>query len=85
MRNSDVAKAWVADKTASTHHMKTDGGRLWSYALVIGFTDDDGSKVLLDYTAPNSFVSMTTSCHIGLARCLADKVQEPVRDGVIGG
>jgi len=79
MRNCQVAAAWAAGRTASTQHMTTDGDRLWSYNLVIGFTEDDGSKVAIDYTAPH-FVSMTTSCHVGLAKRVADWAEPPRKD-----
>lgn len=53
----------------------TDGGKLYSYALMIGHTDTDDEKVLHDYTAKGlGFKSQTTSCHVGLVRPHADTV-----------
>lgn len=81
MRNHQVVEAWALDQPANSGRMITDGDRLWSYALVIGFTDEDGKKVALDYTAPVGwFRSMTTSCHVGLAKGVADRVEELRRD-----
>lgn len=77
MRNCDVAEAWAAGRCASTNHLSTDGNALRSYALIIGRTDDYGMKVAYDYTAPKHFASMTTSCHVGLAKQVADQVEEP--------
>ena len=86
MRNRDVVRAWREGRTASNHHMKTDGEKLWSYNLVIGYTlrhhTPYSQKVALDYTSEraghcSAFVSMTTSCHVGLAKRVADKVEEP--------
>lgn len=80
MRNCDVAAAWQCGEVAASGHMHTDGLRLWSYGLIIGNTNDYGRKVVFDYTGsckPNHFVSMTTSCHVGLAKQVADQVEEP--------
>jgi len=63
--------------------MHTDGCKLWSYGLCIGNTQMHGTqyakKVAYDYTAPQHFASMTTSCHVGLAKRVADLVTEPDR------
>ena len=77
MRNCDVAAAWQCGEVAASGHMHTDGLKLWSYGLIIGTTNDYGRKVALDYTAPKHFASMTTSCHVGLAKQVADQVLEP--------
>ena len=78
--NNSVVKAWSRSAVAKSHtgRLKTDGTFLHSYSLLIGFTADDGSKVLLDYTAPaQCFQSMTTSQHVGLAKKVADDVMHP--------
>jgi len=46
MKNRDVAQAFVAGRPASTSNYHTDGSRLFSYATVIGWTGDDGEKVI---------------------------------------
>ena len=78
--NNSVVKAWSRSINAESHtgSLRTDGTFLHSYSLLIGFTADDGSKVLLDYTAPaQCFQSMTTSQHVGLAKRVADDVMHP--------
>jgi hypothetical protein len=56
----------------------TDGYDLFSYDLKIGYTDETGHKVLIDYTSGTGhYVSMTTSCHVGSGRSVADKVVNP--------
>jgi len=79
VRNCDVAAAWQCGEVAASGHMHTDGLKLWSYALIIGTTDDYGKKVALDYTGgkPSHFVSMTTSMHVTLAKQVAGIIQEP--------
>ena len=81
MRNRDVVRAWREGRAASGGHIHTDGCKLWSYALIIGNTLMHGTqyakKVAYDYTAPKHFASMTTSCHVGLAKQVADLVTEP--------
>ena len=76
----------------------TDGSRLWSYSLVIAYTDPDellrrgeyGTKVAIDYTAPDN-VTQTTSMHVGLAKSVADEILSPdssklaaIRSKVVG-
>lgn len=81
MRNCDVVAAWQCGEVAASGHMHTDGLKLWSYSLVIGRTIAHHTlytqKVAYSYTAPFNFVSMTTSCHVGLAKQVADRVETP--------
>ena len=73
--NKDVASAWGLSRRASASNMSTDGQKLWSYDLMIGYTDlETGGKVLIDYTTKGGrFVSMTTSSkHISPSRIYAD-------------
>ena len=85
-----VAKAWQSGHVATTPNgsFSTDGETLWSYQLKIGYTREDTigehtifarliTKVLLDYTSPDDFKSQTTSCHVGEARKVADRVEAP--------
>lgn len=88
MRNCDVAEAWSVGCMAHSGRMSTDGFNLFSYNLLIGVTRVESNpivkaniKVALDYTAPQHFVSQTTSCHVGLAKRVADRVEEPARVG----
>ena len=72
--NRDVASAWGSSRRQSANNMSTDGLKLWSYDLMIGYTTETGEKVLIDYTsAGGRFVSMTTSSkHISPSRVYAD-------------
>lgn len=79
--NENVALNWYRN-TASTNHggsMSTNGRDLYSYNLLIGFTTQQGVKILLDYTgAAGHFQSMTTSTkHISPTRAIADEVMNP--------
>ena len=77
VRNHYVPEYWAEGKPASNHNgsFTTNGKQLFSYSLLIGDTcEKTGSKVLREYTAGGKwgFQSMTTSCHVGKARCSAD-------------
>ena len=76
--NEEVIFEWKKHRPAKNHRdsLKTDGQKLWSYGLQIGDTcADTGLKVLRDYTARGrGFKSQTTSCHVGLAKRMADVV-----------
>ena len=78
--NKSVASAWGLSVRASASNMSTDGQKLWSYDLMIGYTDPTtGGKVLIDYTSKGGqFVSMTTSSkHIAPSRHYADFTVSP--------
>ena len=72
MTNKAVAAAWGRGWTAAAGHFHTDGKNLYSYALCVGYTDEDGLKVLKDYRRQ---VSVITSRHCGLAALVADKIE----------
>jgi len=78
VRNSAVVECWEKGQPAVNHEgtLHTTGKELYSYALLIGDTTDNGTKVLKDYTArgKHGFQSQTTSCHVGLARLAADLI-----------
>ena len=66
---ADVMVLWVGDSIASSGNVMTDGERLWSYGTLIGFTSNDGRKVVINRTAKShcGFVSVTTSRHVNKA------------------
>lgn len=80
--NAKVAEMWAHGEDASSQHLKSKRGCLWSYELLIGITIptvsgllrteapyDVGRKIVYDYTAKtNHFYSSTTSSHVGLAK-----------------
>jgi hypothetical protein len=67
----------MLNKACKTANLRTDGHNLFSYALLIGMTDENGHKVLYEYTAKGMFISMTTSFHVNKARAHADRIQIP--------
>lgn len=67
MRNSEVVRSWYNGNTARSGHLRTDGRNLWSYNLLIG-TVKNGNRCVFNYTSGGgSFVSVTTSRHVGMA------------------
>ena len=80
--NDEVAQAWVDGRKAVSHtgNFSTDGKKIYSYALQIGDTSDDGKKIVRDYTAKGSygFRSQTTSCHVGLLRWIPGRDTQPI-------
>ena len=80
-RNDMVLQKWKAGKAANSHTgaLSTDGTSLFSYGLRIGYRAKSGTTILGDFTSPGGdFRSVTTSCHVGKARCVADHVMHPV-------
>lgn len=80
--NCDVALAWVEGRAAVSHtgNLSTDGKAIFSYALQIGDTAENGKKFVRDYTAQGSygFRSMTTSQHVGLLRWIRGAKEQPI-------
>eukprot|EP01051_Picozoa_sp_SAG22_P005049 SAG22_NODE_288_length_12949_cov_163.316265_19_plen_107_part_00 len=73
--NNRVIYSWMNCRPWHSLSMRTDGKSIYSYYLEIGKTDEKGDKVLLDYTAPGlGYHSHTTSHHVNLTRCVADRV-----------
>jgi hypothetical protein len=74
--NSRVIYSWMNGKPFKSLNMFTNGLELYSYALMTGRTDPDGSKVLRDYTAKGlGCYSQTTSQQVNLVRPYADVVE----------
>ena len=77
MNNDDVAHSWAFGESAGNGPLHTDGENLYSYALLIGYTED-GAKHMIEYTSPGGkFYSVTTSTHVGLGIYYADIVHKP--------
>ena len=78
MTNNMVVDQWRANTEAKNHRgsLTSTGAKLYSYNLCIGDTSPDGTKFLKDYSARGTygFQSQTTSCHVGIARGVADVV-----------
>ena len=76
LNNAGVIKAWQNGLSARNHKYTLTSvshfnGRaeLFSYNLKIGERTPAGVMVIADFTAPaNGFHSMTTSCHVNLAK-----------------
>jgi hypothetical protein len=70
---SDVIRAWEQGRKLKASGLRTEDGKLWSYALLIGETID-GKLVAYDYTGSNR-VSPTTTTHVNAAKTAADEVR----------
>ena len=76
MKNDQVVIAWKngqrgtnGRKTLHSTDCEDGSTELWSYDLKIGHRTAGGACILADYTAPvGGFRSMTTSCHVNLAK-----------------
>jgi hypothetical protein len=76
LNNDGVIKAWQNGLSARNHRhslasISNDNGsaELYSYDLKIGERTPAGVFVIADFTAPaKGFHSMTTSCHVNLAK-----------------
>lgn len=76
MRNSEVAERWAAGRPGGARNFHTNGLSLYSYDLLIGYTQDDGDKVVINYCGAHAY-SATTTQHVYLARCVADADTNP--------
>jgi hypothetical protein len=74
MKNRDVVMSWLNGERAQINNLRSDGNSLFSYNLKIGERDPYSVRVY-DYTASGSFISVTTSKHVGLALRLAGTAQ----------
>ena len=70
MKNENVIKAWMNGRRASAANLSTDGNNLYSYRLLIG--TGSGSTIFNHTAGGGSYYSQTTSCHVGLAKQLAN-------------
>ncbi len=75
----EVAQYWRCSEAAcnATAQFWTDGDKIYSYKLPIGYTTPDGEKVAFDYTSGGSkgFQSMTTSKHVGYVKSRATIIE----------
>ena len=72
--NQDVIDAWLEQRACFSKNVSTDGVKLFSYKLRIGYCDrsEHPSWLILDRNTHS--VSQTTSRHIGLAvRAVSEK------------
>ena len=79
-RNELVLEKWKDGESASSHTgaLSTNGTSLFSYGLKIGHRSRSGVTIVGVFTSPGGqFASMTTSCHVGKARGVADHVMHP--------
>ena len=85
IRNNKVVKRWSLGLAAKNHTFtlrscaRDDGSaELYSYHKKIGHRTASGVCVVADLTAPGGqFHSMTTSCHVNLAKRAASLVMHP--------
>jgi len=81
VRNNTVIASWARGESANSHTgaLHTDGTSLFSYSLKIGHRAMSGATIVGDFTSPGGeFASMTTSCHVGRARHIAQHIMHPV-------
>ena len=77
MRNDAVVRAFSRGESVSAGNLWTDGRYLYSYRLKIAELRA-GLVVVGDYTSGGGgYHSQTTSCHVGLARRVADTIMLP--------
>jgi hypothetical protein len=76
----DVIRAWAEGRKAKASALRTEGGKLWSYDLLIGDTKK-GKRIVYDYMGPQK-VSATTSQHVSAAKSVADEVRKPPKGRV---
>jgi hypothetical protein len=82
--NKEVARLWRAGIPAQNHlnsrgarTFTTDGRRLFSYNLCIGYVNSEGDYVIINHCAPRNFCTMTTSQHVSLGGQHADANTDP--------
>ena len=64
MRNEQVIKAFTMEREAKASNLYTDGKRIYSYGVTIGF-NMAGRSFVIDYTPKGGhFISATTSQHV---------------------
>ena len=64
MRNEQVIKAFLMERTGKAASLVSDGKRIYSYGVTIGF-NMAGRCFVIDYTATGGhFISATTSQHV---------------------
>ena len=91
--NENVALNWAQGSPAMSGNgnYRTDGMNLYSYFTLIGFTTNNGQKVLGDFTSSGGrFLSRTTSSkHIPPAHDVASAILHPddfdqdVKEGIL--
>jgi len=80
MRNDDIVTQWINNLKCIKKHkaLSTDGQNLFSYGLLIGYTNPQGHKVAIDRTRiGGDYRSMTTSTHVGIAKRLCSLIRSP--------
>tara|TARA_R100001463_G_C3451623_1_gene213764 strand:- start:349 stop:639 length:291 start_codon:yes stop_codon:yes gene_type:complete len=80
-KNANVISMWKQGKNARNHRgsLESRDGSLFSYLLKIGHRHPNGATIVADFTANSgNFRSMTTSCHVNLARQSADETFHPL-------
>ena len=75
MRNEQVIKAFLMEREAKAGNLYTDGKRIYSYGVTIGF-NMAGRSFVIDYTSTGGhYISQTTSTHVnGIKREAGVKV-----------
>ncbi len=75
MSNKDVARLWSEGKSGRNAHLFTTGESIYSYGLLIGYTEGK-MKIAIDYTAVGGdYISQTTSYHVSSVKCYSNEVK----------
>ena len=66
---------WLRNKKEKATSLWTDGDIIYSYQMPIGYTNQEGRKIVWNHTAKGlGFVSQTTSQHVNRVALYADEV-----------
>ena len=64
MRNEQVIKAFLMEREGKAASLVSDGKRIYSYGVTIGF-NMAGRSFVIDYTSTGGhYISQTTSTHV---------------------
>lgn len=74
LTNKVVVSSWLYNVPNKAKHLHTDGRNLYSYSKRIGYTLNNGTKIVENLTTKGGkFISKTTSSHVHLAQDMLEK------------
>ena len=73
MSNSKVIQNFIYGRSGSSKSLISTGKELYSYNLLIA--RNDGAVTLANYTSSGTYISQTTSKHVGMVKQVADIVE----------
>ena len=75
MLTKKVIQNFIYGRAGSSKSLTSTGKELYSYNLLIA--RNDGAVTLANYTNSGTFISQTTSKHVGYVRPYASKIVDP--------